>query len=109
MKVKTLLLIGLVLIVLPLIGLADTLELENPLQAGSFSDILEAIANFIFTMALLIAPIMILVSAFYFVTSAGIEERIKKAKNILTYTIIGIVCAVLVIAFVNLISTVITG
>ncbi|PIZ89212.1 MAG: hypothetical protein COX90_00490 [Candidatus Nealsonbacteria bacterium CG_4_10_14_0_2_um_filter_38_17] len=65
--------------------------IENPLKACSFEDLIETIINFIFIVALAIAPLMILVAAFYFISAGGDPKRINTAKHIMLYAIIGLV------------------
>ncbi|MDO8436254.1 MAG: hypothetical protein Q7S82_02615 [bacterium] len=63
--------------------------IQNPLCAQSFEDIIESVINFIFYIALAITPLMILVGAFYYLTSAGDPKKIKTAQDIFLYTAIG--------------------
>lgn len=63
--------------------------IENPLCAQNFEDLILAIANFIFWVATALAPLMIIIAAFYFLTSAGNPQQIATAKRIILYTVIG--------------------
>lgn len=66
------------------------IEIPNPLKYDTFPKLINAIANFLFTLALGIAPIMIVISGFYFMTSAGDPAKVTIAKNIILYTLIGV-------------------
>jgi len=62
---------------------------ENPLKAKNFADVLNTVLNFLFTMALVIAPLTILAAAFMFVTGGGNPEQVSRAKKTLVWTIVG--------------------
>jgi len=57
---------------------------------GEVKDIVDAIFDFIFWVALIIVPLIVLVAAFMFVTAAGNAERINTAKRLILYTAIGL-------------------
>lgn len=63
--------------------------IPNPLKACSLSHLVEMIAILIFNIALVVAPVMIIVGGFFFVTAAGNPEGIKTGKAIVLWTIIG--------------------
>ena len=65
-------------------------EIQNPINATSISALIDEVANFIFLTGLVLAPVMILVAAFYFLTAAGNQERVTKARQILMWTLIGL-------------------
>ena len=69
---------------------AQGIELKNPLQADTFEELVEGIINFIFNLALVVAPIMIIVSGFILVTSGGDPAARRRAKEILIYTVAGL-------------------
>ena len=66
-------------------------EFKNPLIYNTFQELLNAIIDFIFTLSLWIAPIMFIIAGFYYMTAAGEPEKIKKAKDVILYTAIGLV------------------
>ena len=63
--------------------------IDNPLMYDNFEELVEAIANFIFNIALVFAPIMIVIAGFYFLTAAGDPGRVATAKKIILYTLVG--------------------
>ncbi len=69
---------------------ADDGGLVNPLRYAEIDKIIVAFADLIFDLALVVAPILVLIAGFLFVTAAGNPERIKKARDILMYTAIGL-------------------
>lgn len=67
-----------------------SIEIENPLKAESFQELVDAIINFIFWAGITIAPIMFILAGFWFVTSMGDPERVRTARKIMLYTAIGL-------------------
>jgi len=63
--------------------------IPNPLRACTFQELIYNIIDFLFALAIPLATLMIIVSAFYFVTAAGNPEQITTAKNIILWTLIG--------------------
>jgi len=65
------------------------IQIENPLSAGSFEEIVDNIIDFIFKIAIVLAPLMILIGAFYIMTAGGDTNRVTTGKSIILYTLIG--------------------
>lgn len=59
------------------------------------------IINFFLTFLGLLAVIMVIYGGFLYVSSAGNEENVNKAKKILLYAVIGIVVIIASFALVN--------
>ena len=78
----------------PVLVQADLIKLDNPLKAGSFQDLIDALIKIIFDLALAVAPIMIIVAGFYFVTAAGNPAQITTAKQIILWTLIGLLIVI---------------
>ncbi|MDD5145510.1 MAG: pilin [Candidatus Pacebacteria bacterium] len=70
-------------------GSGFSFSIPNPLKAASFEELINAIIGFVLIVSFAIVPLMILISAFYFMTSGGDPAKTKIAKDILLYTIIG--------------------
>jgi hypothetical protein len=64
--------------------------LRNPLKYCSFEDLIVTITNSIFYIALAIAPLMVVVAGFYFLTAVGEPRKLETARKIITYTAIGV-------------------
>lgn len=71
------------------------IALCNPLAAHTLEELIEAIIDFIFWVAVALAPLMVLIGAFYFITSGGDPAKIQTAKNIILYTVIGLAIVML--------------
>jgi len=78
--------------------------LPNPLNATSFEDIVENIINFIFYLALVLAPLMWIIAGFLLGVSAGDPEKVTKAKRIALYTAIGFFVVMLARALVAVVK-----
>jgi hypothetical protein len=67
---------------------------ENPLNSCTFNDLIESVMSFILTVGIAISVLMTVIAGYYFLTSSGDQKRIKTAKDIILYTIIGL-CIIL--------------
>ncbi len=64
--------------------------IQNPLTACTLTDLIDGIINFIFTIALAITPIMVIVGGFMFITGGGDPAKITQGKQLLLWTVIGL-------------------
>lgn len=95
---KYLSLILLIVIFTPLT--VEAVTIDNPLAADSFTELMDAIINIIFYLAIAVAPIMIIVAGFYFITAAGEPEKINTAKKMILWTLIGLLIVFLAKALI---------
>jgi hypothetical protein len=65
-------------------------SIPNPIGSGTFQDLVERIARYLFQIGIPIAVIMILYAAFLYMTAGGSEEKVNKAHKALTYAVIGL-------------------
>ena len=77
--------------------------------AGGIPGLLCNIAESIFTLALIAAVIAFLVAAFYYLTAAGNEQRVSRAKETLTYVVFGVVVAFLAWGATFIIASTLSG
>ncbi len=73
-----------------LVNGASTIKLDPPTTHENLGDLIEALIQFLFWIALAVAPLLILVGAFYFMTAAGNTTKIETGKKIILYTCIGL-------------------
>ncbi|MFZ1250281.1 MAG: pilin [Candidatus Microsaccharimonas sp.] len=64
-------------------------------------DLIDAIVNTLLFIVGTLAVIMIVVSGIWYVISAGDAAKVTRAKNTLTYSIVGLVIAFLAYAIIN--------
>ena len=78
------------MIALIVVGFIDTIYravfFGNSLNSGKIISTVVSVVNFALFLAGPIAIIYIIIGAYYFITSAGDEERTDKGKKILMYT-----------------------
>jgi len=63
----------------------------NPICYPSIPALIDAIINFVTIVALALVPLMIVWAGIMYVTSAGDTEKTSKAKDIIKYTVIGVI------------------
>ena len=78
----------------------------SPITYTKFGQLVDAIINFIFTIAMVVAPLMVIIGAFFLLTAAGAADRIKLGKNIITYTLIGLAIVLLAKGLIAMIEQV---
>jgi len=86
---------------------AQIIEIKNPLEAESFEDLLNTIVTFIFWIAIAIAPIMIMIAAFFLLTAGGDPKRIDTAKQIILWTVIGLAIILLAKGLISVLRQII--
>ena len=82
---------------------ADQPAIIRALSGGQtgLRGIVLTIVNFFLTFLGLLAVVMIIYGGFLYVSSAGNEENVNKAKKILLYAVLGIVIIIVSFALVN--------
>lgn len=78
----------------------------NPIQACDFGEFVDGIIGFIFIIALGLAPLMIIIGAFYILTAGADPKRVETGKNIILYTLIGFTIVLLGRALVYVIQNI---
>ena len=75
-----------------------------PTKYREIGDIIEGLTNWIFYLAVILAPLMIIIGAFMYMTSAGNPEKVKKATALIKWSIIGLVIILAGKAIISLIK-----
>lgn len=70
-------------------------------------DLTETIRDWVFTVFMIVAVIAIIYTAFMYLTAAGSEDKVKKARMALTFAIVAIVIALLAGSLPTLIQNII--
>ena len=90
---------------LPVIVSADEIiRIENPLTATSFEMIIDNVIDFVFKIAIILAPLMVIVGGFLLVTAGGNLNQVGRAKSLLLWTAIGFLVVLLskgILAIIN--------
>lgn len=80
-----------------------------PGRIKTINEIVTEVLNYIFLIAMVLAPLMIIIAALYFIFSGGSAERIATAKRIFFYAIIGLVVGLLAKAIFGIIKMMFGG
>lgn len=81
-------------------------QICNPIQACDFAELVDGIIRFIFIVALGLAPLMIIIGAFYILTAGADPKRVETGRNIIFYTVIGLAIILLGRALVYVIQNI---
>ena len=102
---KPLAILILLTLTLPVITLADQIiEIENPITATSFESVIDNAIDFVFKIAIVLAPLMVVVGGFLLVTAGGNLTQVGRAKSLLLWTAIGFLVVLLskgILAIIN--------
>ena len=85
-------------------GLAFAVQIENPLRANNFGELLLSIAGAAGALIASLGTIMIIVAGILYLLSAGSQERMTKAKSALVYAIAGIAIGLAATAVVEVVK-----
>ena len=114
---KKYLLVSLILLVLPVIALAQgpaippgsRVTIPNPLGTDSPTVLINRVIDFLLTIAVPIAALVVLYAAFLFLTAGGNEDRVKDARRALLWAVVGIIILMVAKGIVNLVQYILTG
>lgn len=101
--------IDLVKIKIELLSGSGTFALQNPLQADTFQELVENIINFVWIISIVVAPLMILVAGFLFLTAAGRADQLIMARKMIFWTIIGFVVITLAQGIIAMLEGILGG
>ena len=89
-----------------MIAYAASSAIPNPVNnlQGVFDMMCLFAAYFVWTVIIL-SVIMVIVSAFHFLTSGGDAEKVTKARQYLTYSAVGIIVVLFSVAFPVIVGT----
>ncbi len=85
---------------------SDMVCMCNPLTATSTDALIDTVIDFIFWIGMAMGPLMIIIAGFLFMTAGGDTDKIKKAKNIITWTFIGLMIILLSRGLISAIKSV---
>jgi len=80
------------------------IQINNPITADSFEEIVSNIINFLFTISFVVAPLMIVWAGGLYVTSAGDQKKVETAKNVILYTVAGMIILLFSKGFVAIVN-----
>ena len=71
-------------------AMVGAIEFTNPLQYDTFTEFVGHFGNWMFTMALAIVPVAVVVGAFFILSAGGKAENMKKGRDIILYAVLGL-------------------
>ncbi|PIW94204.1 MAG: hypothetical protein COZ86_02245 [Candidatus Moranbacteria bacterium CG_4_8_14_3_um_filter_41_13] len=77
---------------------------ETGLANESFYDLISRILNWLLGLTGILAVIGFVISGILYLTAAGDEDQVEKAKSVMMYSIIGLVVALIGLIVVNALS-----
>ena len=89
--------------------LTGAITFRPPFELPTFKELIDGIISFLSWVAIAIVPITIIIAAFYFLTSGGDPEKVRIAKRIIFYTIIGLIIILLFRGLPAIIEQIIVG
>lgn len=104
-KIIFLVLISLFLFSTPYI--TNGLTIAPPTSYTTFEELIDAIVNFLFWVGVGLAPLMILIGAFFLVTAAGDPSKVQRGKTIILYTAIGFIVVLLAKGLISMVRNII--
>lgn len=95
---------------MPAVALAQETPPTNLVTTGEgLTELLETVRDWFFTIFLVLAVIFLIWAAFLYLTAAGSEDKIGKAKSALIYSIVAIAVALLAGGLPSLVQNLIEG
>jgi len=95
----------LLFLLMPLFIQADV-EFEPLTKYKSIQELIGAISDWAWKIGFALAPLMIIVGAFYLITATGNPDRVNTGKKIITWTVVGIIILFLSTQLYDLISNI---
>jgi len=84
-----------------------TIPEPQPWTIQDVFDFLNTAVNWFFAFIMIVAVIMILVAAFYYLTARGNSKKVQTASNLLMYALIGVGVALLAKTLIYLVCTIV--
>jgi len=94
-----------ILAYLPLLVFGQDVRLDNPAKHSTVVDFLISVRNFLWILVAPLSSIMMIWAGILFLTSEGNPDRIRKAKTLVTYIIVGIFVALIATGIVQIIKS----
>jgi len=103
-KIQKIIIVFLSLLAPVLVFAQQQIVIQNPIVATSFEAVVGNGIDFIFKIAIVLAPLMVIVGGFILVTAGGNVNKVSQAKNLLLWTAIGFAVVLLskgILAIIN--------
>lgn len=81
--------------------IAEAVDIPNPLTSKNFKELMDHIINFLFTLALAVTPLMLIIAGYYYILAAGEPKNIQTAHDIIKWTLIGFIVILMSKGIIN--------
>lgn len=95
----------LMLLFIPMI--VGAAKIEKPIKSESFTELLQAIIEWITDIAVVIAPLIIVYGGFLHITSAGDPAKSSQGKKVILYAAIGLIIALLARSLISVLEEIV--
>ena len=109
MKNFTLKLAATLTALLPTVALADKHPEDIIGDAADVVSILDTIAGFMFIIFIALAVVFLLYAAFLYLTAAGNGDKVKTARNVIIYSVVALVVAIIAGGIPAVVCTILTA
>lgn len=89
-KISLVLLCAVFLAVFPVLTQISAVVIENPVKYNKFEDLINALINWLYALALVVVPGVIVLAGYFFITSQGDPAKVTLARNMVIYALIGL-------------------
>ncbi|KPJ57101.1 hypothetical protein AMJ49_02185 [Parcubacteria bacterium DG_74_2] len=94
---------------LPFLVFAQGIVIPNPLTATSIEEVIEGIVDFLFYVALAVAPLMWIIAGLLLTFAAGDPKKVDTAKKIAFYTVIGFAIVMFAKGIISVLKDILGG
>ncbi len=91
------------------LGAGGMFAIQNPLNADTFQELVDNLIDFVFIVAVAVAPLMLLIAGFLFLTAGGAPDKITSAKKIIMWTVIGFAVVLLAKGMIAMLQQLLGG
>lgn len=70
-------------------------EFENPITSNTLDQVVSNLTDFVFTIALIVCPLVIIIGGFLFVTAGGDPKKVETGKKMIFWALVGLTIAML--------------
>ncbi len=88
---------------------AGAVDFDNPLAYDTFAEFVDHFGNWMFTLALAIVPLAVVVGAAYILTSGGNPGNWQKGRDIILYAVIGLFILLFARGIVGMVKSFFSG
>lgn len=92
---------------LALTALAQGIQLQNPLRYNTVQELIDNLINWLFTLALVIVPLIIVLAGYFFIASGGDPQKVTQARNMVIYALVGFLIILASKGMIALVETIV--